>query len=142
MEKITLVCNDEELKERLGENAKKISEDYSFEDYVSFLKTACMTGKFKVNDVNSLKNEISSLKAQNNGLINEVNSSKNEISSLKAQNNGLINEVDSSKNEISSLKAQNKKLKKQNQELLSSTSWKMTSPMRKSKHLIKKIVNE
>ena len=32
VEKTTLICNDEELKERLGENARKISEDYSFED--------------------------------------------------------------------------------------------------------------
>ncbi len=100
VEKITLICNDEELKERLGGNAIKISEDYSFEDYISFLKTACRVGKFKVNEVNSLKNEISSLKKQN------------------------------------------KQLKKQNRELLSSTSWKVTSPMRKSKHFIKKIFKD
>ena len=43
------------------------------------------------------------------------------------------------KKEISNLKKVNKKLKKQNKEILSSSSWKVTSPIRKSKYYFKKI---
>lgn len=97
VERITLICSDEKLKDRLGENAKEISENYRFDDYVTFLKIASRVGKFKIDEVRALKNEISTLKRKN------------------------------------------KRLSKQNGEILSSTSWKVTSPLRKFKQVMKRI---
>ena len=67
-ERITLICSDEKLKDRLGENAKEISENYRFDDYVTFLKIASRVGKFKIDEVRALKNEISTLKRKNKRL--------------------------------------------------------------------------
>lgn len=99
IDKIKLVCSDENLKKNLGDNAKEICKKYDFVDYVAFLKTACSVGKFKTNQ----------------------------------------HEVDVLKNQIALLKNKNKVLTNQNKELLSSSSWKITKPLRKFKHVLKNV---
>lgn len=93
--KINILTNNEELREDLGKNSKKICNHYKFDKYIEFLKLTAIHGKIikRNNYILSLENEISSLKKRNQVLHNEKN------------------------------------------QILSSTSWKMTEPLRKIKHI-------
>lgn len=44
IEKINILKQDEKLRTKLGKNAKKISKEYSFSDYIKFLKEECIRG--------------------------------------------------------------------------------------------------
>ena len=129
VEKITLICNDEKLKESLGENAGKISENYSFEDYTIFLKIACRVGNFKINEVNALKNEIFKLSYENEKLINKNKKADKRNIQLEDVNKKF-------KNENKKLKKENAKIKKSYEDIKESKSWKITRPLRTIKKLI------
>ena len=152
VDKIRLLSNDNDLKERLGENAKKVCEEHNFSDYVEFLKTRCIEGEkdyYKQNYsklsnlVIDLKNIISDKDEEISYLKEDINSKENTILSLKMKNIHLNKEVN---NEILSLEDKNKKLIRKNKqlsnqkkEILSSTSWKITSPLRKVKNNVRKL---
>lgn len=141
--KIKLICEDEKLKERLGNNAKTICKNYNFSRYIKNLKKYCDEG-IEIKLINSLKNDI---KLKNNKIIKlkqENNEKKRKILSLK-EDNSKLNENNSKlkktnsklKKNNSKLKKTNKRLKKEKKEILSSSSWKITGPFRKFKNSFK-----
>ena len=131
--KIKLICDDENLKEVLGNNAKEICKDYSFSHYAKLLRIYCYYGK----KVSFLQNQLSSINEKMEYIENDVYSKSNKINYLEKENLRLSEENDellSIKNdEISKLKRKNKKLSKEKKEILSSSSWKITEPLRKAK---------
>ena len=133
IDKIKIICNDENLKEALGNNAKETCKDYNFSAYAKLLKTHCFTGR----KVSLLQNQLDLVNEKLGYLENDVYSKSNKINYLKNENLNLSNEnkeLLSSKNkEISKLKRKNKKLSKEKKEILSSSSWKVTGPLRKVK---------
>lgn len=146
VEKIRLLSADESLRQRMGENAKRICEQHSFPKYVRTLTSYCL-GDSDENVENDLTylidNEIINLE-------NNIRHKNEKILNLKRRNNQLIGErrdIGTLKKDVSNLKKknskltkQNKKLKKENKELFSSTSWKITSPIRKFKHVLKRLL--
>ena len=86
---------------------------------------------------NELLNIISNKNSEIQSLENEIFSKNEKILNLKKKNSQFHIQKN---NEISKLKKKNKKLNKQKKEILSSTSWKLTSPIRKFKHFSKKIL--
>ncbi len=134
IDKIKLICDDENLKEVLGNNAKKICNDYSFPGYAKLLKTHCFTGR----KISSLQNQLNEVTENIGYLENDVYSKSNKINYLEKENLKLSKENEellSLKNkQISKLKRKNKKLSKEKKEILSSSSWKVTGPLRKVKN--------
>ena len=55
VEKIEFLCSNPKLKEKLGENAKKVCENYSFEEYVSTLKALCFKNQHKKSILSKIK---------------------------------------------------------------------------------------
>lgn len=133
IDKIKIICNNENLKEALGNNAKETCKDYNFSAYAKLLKTHCFTGR----KVSFLQKQLDSVNENLGYLENDVYSKSNKINYLENENLKLSNENEellSSKNkEISKLKRKNKKLSKEKKEILSSSSWKVTGPLRKVK---------
>ena len=136
--KIQLICDDNILKENLGNNAKGMCEEYSFSSYVKLLKTHCFTGQ----KVSFLENQMILKDDKIGHLENDIYSKLNKVNYLEKQNQKLSEEKEvvlSLKNEeISKLKRKNKKLTKEKNEILSSSSWKVTKPFRHVKNDAKK----
>ena len=131
--KIKLICDDADLKETLGNNAKGICEEYSFSGYVKILKTHCFTGR----KVSFLENQLISKDEIIGYLENDVYSKFNKLKYLEKENQRLSREKEDSlslkNDEISKLKLKNNKLTKEKNEILSSSSWKVTKPLRQVK---------
>lgn len=131
---VKLICDDTYLKETLGNNAKAMSDQYSFSNYVKLLKVYL----FKGQEVSFLENELISKMDTIEYLENDITSKINKLNYLKNKNQQLSkekNEISSIKNdEILKLKQKNKKLSKEKKELLSSSSWKVTKPLRQVKN--------
>lgn len=160
IEKIKLICENDELKNYLENNAKETCEQFVFSKYVETLKSYCfneVNNKVDINYQNSDLNNIdSSLSAENssNNLIvyleNKIRVKDAKISNLKEKNNQLYNykneisdyksQIKSKNKQISSLKKKNQQLNKEKNDLLSSSSWKLTEPLRKFKYNVKKIL--
>ena len=131
VKKIKLICNDDELKERLGNNAKLLCQKYNFHEYIHILKIYSIVGVRILNlesDVNSQREKILYLE-------NDLNSKNNKVFNLENMNKKLTEE----NKEISKLKKQNKNLLKQKNEILGSSSWKITKPIRAIKRNVKKV---
>lgn len=92
----------------------------------------------KNHEIKSLENKI---KYKNNKILNLKKVNKN-LSEVKDEVDLLENEIRANKKKISKLNKSNKKLKKEKKALISSLSWKITSPIRKFKFFIKKISNK
>ena len=56
IEKIRLLCSDEKLREKLGNNAKEICGNYNFTGYVKVLKSCCDEGASEINGHISAEN--------------------------------------------------------------------------------------
>ena len=127
IDKLKYLCNNEQLRKTLGNNGSEICEKYNFSEYIDILKDYCDKGILKINynsELLSLENEI---KIKNNIIISLKRKNK--------ENNKLI----------ADLKIKNRKLNKHKRELLkfkkdilSSSSWTITDPLRKLKYYTKK----
>ena len=160
--KIKLICQDEELKNYLGGNAKKLCEQYDFSNYVNILKQICFnkgdsekmdvdrtSSNFYKIDIRSQKENIADNYQIITSLENDIRFKNEKILNLKRKNNELIRnkenllgykkEICSKNKQISDLKKKNKQLAKEKREILSSSSWKLTDPLRKFKFKTKKI---
>ena len=136
--KIKLICSDKELKQTLGENAKRMCQKYNFHEYVHILKIYSITGS----KILHLENNVNSQREKILYLENDVYSKNNKLSYLESQNEKLTeknkDDVAVKNKEIKKLKKKNKKLTKQKNEVLASSSWKITKPIRTTKHKAKK----
>lgn len=135
IDKIKLICNDDDLKEKLGNNAKDTCDRHDFSGYVEFLILYCMYGE----EIIALKNDI---KSKNETIIDIKTIDKqktNQISNLNAMNTKKNATISKLKTKNKKLTTKNKKLTKQNDELLNSSSWKLTKPLRQIKSKVSKI---
>ena len=166
IDKLKLICNDNILKKKLGDNAKELCNQFNFMDYVKILKSYCVCGEEIISlqkdilsleeDILSLKEDILSLKEDMHLLEDNINSKNEKIISLKNKNKKIAKnknkKISVKDKKISDLKIKNKKLKKhinkekrknekltmEKNEILSSSSWKLTKPLRKFKYLLSK----
>ena len=150
VDKIRLICGDEKLKERLGTNGKEISKSYDFSKYVKSLKSYCDEGVLEINrnnlmeslnrDIGFKNQEIKKLKQKNEEKNQSILDLKKTNTNLRKNNSKLKKANTNLKKNNAKLKKTNTKLKKERKEILSSSSWKVTSPLRKFKHFSKKIM--
>ena len=129
--KVRLICGDEELKKTLGDNAKLMCGKYDFHEYVRILKVYSIAGA----EIMNLENTVNSQREKILYLENDVYSKKNKLAYLESQNKELAEK----NKEISKLKKKNKELTKQKNEILASSSWRITEPLRKTKYNAKKL---
>jgi len=126
IDKIHLICEDDKLNEHLGINAKKICEQHSFHEYVKIINTYSLNGEFII------------------FLENEIRSRSNKITYLEKEyeksNKQYEKNISIKNKEISKLKRKNKKLTREKNEILSSSSWKITKPIRGSKKYAKNLL--
>ena len=89
----------------------------------------------KNDDFNKLKDDFNKIKTD----INKKNQIINELYQEILNNEAIIYDKNQ---QIKKWKRKNKKLRKQKKELLSSSSWKITSPFRKFKYMLKRFLKK
>ena len=124
------------LMQILNDSNKKIYENVFLAQSANEFKLLMENDRL-IDSLNKLTNE-------KNQLNNELNKLKNKNSSIKIKNKEFKKKNNTLKKEIKYLKNYNKRLKnkltnsqKLNEDLLNSSSWKLTKPLRKFKNLRK-----
>lgn len=89
------------------------------------------TNKMFLSDISELRSEVSDLKKDNDNYAEQLSDKVNQL-------NNLHNEVDKQNSELLEMKQKISSLEKDKERVLSSRSWKLTSPLRKLSKMFSK----
>lgn len=89
------------------------------------------TNKMFLRDISELRGEVANLKKYNDNYVEQLSDKDNQL-------NNLHNEVDKQNSELLEMKQKISSLEKDKTRLLSSRSWKLTSPLRKLSKMFSK----
>ena len=117
------------------DNSVLDSLDIKYKSYIDDYKSTKETLYEIVEDNFNIKLDALSLEEE---LLSQNNYLKSRVNYLSQAMPKNLPSNRSSEDQINKLKRENARLKKKNNEILSSTSWKITKPLRKSKNLIKR----